>query len=222
MKKSTEIETADVNETAASAQRTAGARRDERDDAAGIAGSSLRQPAPAEVDALIDRMEQLYETVTGQQPPPPDPPYAPIPIETEPMRVVEQSLDQLLAALTGVAPAAPPPVTAIPWTPAVTVWEGPQALIVGLDVPGVERDDIQIAIDGDTLLVTGRMSPRRETPRLRASERPLGPFQRRLVLPPALRGRAKELTAELRDGRLELRFEKSGGEPIGRQTIPIR
>lgn len=221
MRKNDEPEIADGAATAAVQQGRG--RRDEPLPAGVLTGTGMHEPAPAEVDALIAKMEQLYSSMTGQSPPHARAPYAPIPIETEPLRVVEHSLDQLIAALSGAAPAGPAPVTALAWTPPVTVLEGPQTLVVAFDLPGVERDDVQVTLEGDTLLVHGRVSLRRENLRLRASERPLGPFQRRLVLPPGLRGKAaKEPVAELRDGRLELRFDTSGADLGGRRSIPIR
>ena len=100
------------------------------------------------------------------------------------------------------AGAAPPA-----WEPPVDVYESARAVHVIVALPGVARDQVEVRLEGDTLVVAGvRSLPaglRRAA--VHRMELPHGRFERRIVL--ATRSLALG-EAHLADGCLELTLEK--------------
>jgi len=181
------------------------------------------------VDEAIAGVERLYQTLTGSPPPPAaDEPYAPIPVEKDAAELVTERLDRLIDALgqplgqldAGGDQLGAPGGTAAPaWSPPITVWENAEGLLVFLEVPGVHRQDLQLSDEGDSLTVKGRRSTEVDGLRLRMTERPLGPFKRRIILPRGSGG--GDLSARLRDGVLEIRIPKPQSSAAGHRAIPI-
>jgi HSP20 family protein len=93
------------------------------------------------------------------------------------------------------------------WFPAVDVSDTGEEYLLEFDLPGLKREQVQISLDGDALLLVGtRLSPRSGGTSLRA-ERPVGAFVRRLVLPPD--SCSDELYATLQEGVLLLHVPKN-------------
>jgi HSP20 family protein len=182
---------------------------------------------PSRVDEAIVGVEQLYQALTGRPvPPPAEEPYAPIPVEKDAAEFVTERLDRLLDALgTPLGQPAPPGGAAVQgapaagWSPPVTVLEDSDGLLVLLDVPGVQREQLQLSDDGDSLTVAGQRLVASDGLRLRMSERPLGPFRRRIVLPRGSGG--GEVKARLHDGVLEIRIPRPKGTATGPRTLTI-
>jgi len=181
------------------------------------------------VDEAISGVERLYQTLTGSPPPPAaDEPYAPIPVEKDAAELVTERLDRLIDALGqplgqldagGDQLGAPGGTAAAAWSPPITVWENADGLLVFLEVPGVSRQDLQLSDEGDSLTVKGRRSTEVDGLRLRMTERPLGPFKRRIILPRGSGG--GDLIARLHDGVLEIRIPRPKSSASGHRTIPI-
>jgi HSP20 family protein len=170
-----------------------------------------------EIEESIERVESLYRTVTGKTAPVTDDVYAPIPAEKDPAVYVQEQMDRLFQML-GQEPAQ---TRTSAWTPAISVWEAQNEMIVFIDVPGVPRDRIDVSIQANVLAITGnRPAPIGNGHRLRFGERPIGPFRRLLPLPPGLR--TAELTARLRDGVLEVVIPREiGAGVINPRSVPI-
>ncbi len=201
-----------------------------------MANTKVTAEAPAaevtdlpRVDEAIAGVERLYQTLTGSPPPAAaDEPYAPIPVEKDAAELVTERLDRLIDALgqplglldAGADQLGAPGVTAPPaWSPPITVWENAEGLLVFLEVPGVHRQDLQLSDEGDSLTVKGRRSTEVDGLRLRMTERPLGAFKRRIILPRGSGG--GDLSARLRDGVLEIRIPKPKSSASGHRAIPI-
>jgi HSP20 family protein len=108
--------------------------------------------------------------------------------------------------LAGQPGAAGLPAAVAAWSPPLTCYEDGDGLLLQLEVPGVHRQDLQLSHDGDSLTIAGKRTPENGGKRLRLTERPLGTFWRRIILP---RGTgAGEINASLRDGVLEVRIPK--------------
>ncbi len=99
--------------------------------------------------------------------------------------------------------------------PAVDVWESDRDIVVEAELPDTRADDVELRLEGDTLVVAGTMGRGTEcdTRHLRM-ERPRGAFRRLVPLPAATVG---EPTASLKRGILQVRIEKAG-----RHTIAVR
>ncbi len=172
------------------------------------------------VESAIRQVERLYERVTGQAAPPAgEAPYAEIPAEHDPARYVEQQMERLLSTLgTSRASEAPreiPPA----WVPPVSIWSAPDRYVICVDLPGVPRPSIQLALQEGAVEITGeRPAPLDGTQgaELRWAERPGGRFRRVVALPPG--SNAAEMRASMAQGVLEITLPRAAGPrpiPIG-------
>lgn len=107
--------------------------------------------------------------------------------------------------------AASPRAHAV-WEPPVDVFEDERELVVVVALPGVAADRVEVARDGDALVVRAeRPAPTRGTQHaVRRLEIPYGSFERRIVLPP---GRFEASAPQLVNGCLVLRLTKADWKP---------
>ena len=96
------------------------------------------------------------------------------------------------------------------WTPLADAYETPEAFVVFLELPGIDEDDVEVQVDGDTLTVKGqRRSLGFRPDRFHRMERSHGPFLRSFQLTEEVDpGR---VGAQLRDGVLRLELPKVRG-----------
>jgi HSP20 family protein len=133
-------------------------------------------------------------------------------IELERLRA---RVGRLFAVLEEVAEGASPRVPGA-WVPPADVCESGGVVTVRVELPGVRAGQVEVALTNSHLKVSGRK--RKGAPRGAAthlcSERSYGQFAR--VIPLRWPVRAKDATAELRDGLLTVRLpklkERRGGE----------
>ncbi|HJZ79664.1 MAG TPA: Hsp20/alpha crystallin family protein [Pyrinomonadaceae bacterium] len=104
----------------------------------------------------------------------------------------ERSLDQLENLRTGA------------WAPQIEVLERDNKLIVRADLPGMTKDDIQVDLEDNSLIVRGERRSEREDDEegYYRSERSYGSFYRRVPLPSGVN--AEDASADFRDGVLEI------------------
>ena len=96
--------------------------------------------------------------------------------------------------------------------PRIEMAESTDAWFVQLDLPGVDKEAIELSTVGDELRVSGRRA-RPGYPDgtvVRRSERSYGSFRRTLRLPADVD--SDRIRARLEDGVLELRMPKRGGQ----------
>lgn len=114
---------------------------------------------------------------------------------------------QAPAATRGVA--ATPPVLPV-WEPPADVLETPHEVLILVALPGVDPDQVEAAIEGGTLHVTGLrlLPPELREASIHRMELPQGRFERHLPLPP---GRyAAPVHRSMAQGCLLVRLEKLG------------
>lgn len=183
--------------------------------------SKAQSDEAASVDEAIDRMERLYQTMTGREAPPADTVYAPIPVERNPGEYVDDQMNRLLEQL-GPSVAAPWAATSTAaWTPPLSLSEIGAEIVLRLDLPGVPRESLRVTMNGNVLTVSGSRSaiaPDGEA--LRLSEVPSGAFRRVAVLAGA--ARAAEPVARMKDGVLEIRVAREIPEPAVEKTVRIQ
>ncbi|HEX6811271.1 MAG TPA: Hsp20/alpha crystallin family protein [Planctomycetota bacterium] len=95
------------------------------------------------------------------------------------------------------------------WIPPVDLIETPQAYLLRLEIPGVNPDDVEVTLVGDTLTVRGekRIVEKDADQTWSLTERLAGHFERSFRLPaPAS---TKEIEAEARHGVLAIRVMKA-------------
>jgi HSP20 family protein len=92
--------------------------------------------------------------------------------------------------------------------PSMDVVEAKDGLEINVELPGLARDDIKIAIDGDTLTVSGEKKAESETKdrRYRIYERSYGEFSRSVRLPRNFDG--GKIKAVMADGVLKITAPK--------------
>ncbi len=94
------------------------------------------------------------------------------------------------------------------WTPALDVAETDEAVVVKMEVPGVDPKAIEVSIAGDTLTIRGEKHAETEEKgrSWHRVERSRGRFERSLTLPSPID--AEKVSAECRDGVLTLELPK--------------
>jgi HSP20 family protein len=92
------------------------------------------------------------------------------------------------------------------WTPQIDVQQRGDAIIVRADLPGVRKEDVQIEVQGDTLILSGQRREEREEggddQDYRMFERSYGSFYRTVSLPQGTN--PDEIQAVMRDGVLKI------------------
>lgn len=99
------------------------------------------------------------------------------------------------------------------------VMETDKEIVVRLEVPGMEKEDCDITLEGNTLYVSGEKRFQREADegRYHVMERAYGSFQRMIPLPQNVD--IEQADASYMNGVLTVRLPKTGGGPIRR--IPV-
>ena len=106
------------------------------------------------------------------------------------------------------------------WAPAIDVYETAQAYIVTAEVPGVSRDQIELAFDESRLTLRGQRVDRRATDPVvhyHQVERSYGTFARTFEFADAID--AARATADLSDGVLTITLPKTSPPPPRRIEV---
>lgn len=94
------------------------------------------------------------------------------------------------------------------WSPAIDVLESKDRIAVKADLPGMNKEDIEVSVQGDTLIIKGEKKQEKEVKeggRIR-SERTYGSFYRAVTLPEG--ADASNVKATYKNGVLELILQK--------------
>jgi len=103
------------------------------------------------------------------------------------------------------------------FSPDVDVFETDGAHLLHVDLPGVDKADVRVRLEGARLVVEGeRRKVEPEGAAARSLERGFGTFRREFLLPPDVDGEG--VKASLDDGVLTVSVPRAGG---GARDIPI-
>jgi HSP20 family protein len=108
------------------------------------------------------------------------------------------------------------------WTPASDVYENETEFVIAIDLPGIERNALEVSVDENRLTVRGeRVAEDNGTRRGSGGRgRPFGRFLSRFgPLPPTVD--RNNIAADYRDGVLSLRLPKRTEQKAGRVTIAV-
>lgn len=99
------------------------------------------------------------------------------------------------------------------------VEETDKEIVVRLELPGMQKEDCQITVDGNMLYVSGEKHSERSSrdSTYHVMERAYGAFQRTIALPRNVV--ADKATASFRNGVMTVRLPKANGEKS--HTIPV-
>jgi HSP20 family protein len=104
------------------------------------------------------------------------------------------------------------------WTPAVDVLETETCFLLFVELPGVDREDIELGVEPRRLVLSGRRQPLGEEHRFLRLEGSHGPFQREFELTQEVEPEAA--TAALDDGLLRITLPKRGKRRSRRSASP--
>ena len=109
-------------------------------------------------------------------------------------------------------------------SPRMDLTEGEDAYLVRLDMPGLDKSDIDVKVEGLLLTITGSSESEAESRdaagKTLRRERRSGQFQRTVSLPGPVQ--ADKVDARYENGVLTITVPKAGGLPVDPRTIPIR
>jgi HSP20 family protein len=123
----------------------------------------------------------------------------------DPLTDIERLRSQITALLDGTSDAPDPLAGA--FVPMADVEETDDAYVIEIELPGVDRKDIDISVVGRRLLVTGERKERERVGLLRRRTRRVGEFRYEVVVPDDIDGDAVE--ARLDRGVLTIRVAKA-------------
>jgi len=103
------------------------------------------------------------------------------------------------------------------WTPVADIYETDSGYMIAIDLPGIKRDDIEIDIDDNRLLVKGARVI--DDSRSRRSERPRGKFLRSFSVPAAID--QNKIGADYKDGVLQIRLPKRAEQKAQKIEVKI-
>lgn len=94
------------------------------------------------------------------------------------------------------------------WTPAVDVYEDENSFLIKLELPEVNKDDVKVSLNENTLSISGERRVENEQKRdnYHRVERSYGQFYRSFTLPPNVNTAA--INAQFKDGMLRLTLPK--------------
>jgi len=107
------------------------------------------------------------------------------------------------------------------WSPHIEVFERNGKLVIQADLPGIKRDDVNVRLEQDALIIQGQRQQQQTTNErgYYRSERSYGSFYRTIPLPEGID--TETATASFRDGVLEIELDAPREQQRGR-TLEIR
>jgi HSP20 family protein len=105
------------------------------------------------------------------------------------------------------------------WIPAADIYEDEREYLLALDLPGINRESLDVSLDEGRLTVRGERA-QTEGVGVRRAERPQGRFVRSFTLPDAVEREA--IAADYKDGVLLLHLPKRSEKKSARVRIEVK
>ena len=103
------------------------------------------------------------------------------------------------------------------WTPAVDLYETGGAFVLTAELPGLNRDDIEIHAEESRIVIRGERAGQVPCEQYHRVERGHGRFSRAFLLPEPIEVEA--VTADLKDGLLTITIPKASGRGARRVDV---
>jgi HSP20 family protein len=106
-----------------------------------------------------------------------------------------------------------------PAFPAMNIWTADDSILITAEIPGVDKDDLDINVTGDTLTLTGVRHPDAlpEGTRYHRQERTYGEFNRSIQLPYAID--VNKVKATFKNGLLKIELPRIEAEKPKKITV---
>ena len=132
------------------------------------------------------------------------------------MRRVTEELDRAFGA-----PALPELYPKV-WFPELEVFERADKFVVRVDLPGLKKEDVKIAVTHDELTIEGERKLEKEEKKegVYRSERTYGTFFRRILLPEHVK--AENAVAAFKDGVLEIEMPAIPVPEVRKRAVEIK
>ncbi|MBA3012009.1 MAG: Hsp20/alpha crystallin family protein [Proteobacteria bacterium] len=95
------------------------------------------------------------------------------------------------------------------WSPAVDIFDAKDSIVLMIDLPGVQKEDIRVNIEKEILTLSGERKPEIEGDKhtFYKRERIFGSFRRNFILSPELL--TEEVDASFKEGVLKITLKKN-------------
>ena len=135
-------------------------------------------------------------------------------------REFDNWFEQMLGDMAWTTPA-PHAEPSIPFRPNLDILEREDHYQISAEIPGVEKQDLEVSLDNDQLVISGHKNDVEETEKdgYHYSERRFGSFQRVLSLPADADG--EQMNAVFHNGVLNLTIPRHEDHGHGRKQIEI-
>jgi HSP20 family protein len=139
----------------------------------------------------------------------------------EPLREIEDIFDRYSKALAIPFSRGSELSVDGGWAPRVDISESDNAFVIRAEIPGVEKDDVKVSLDGGVLTLQGERQQQREQKgwRFHRVERSYGHFMRSFTLPDNVD--EQHLKASFHNGMLEVelpKLEQASSQPV---EVPV-
>jgi HSP20 family protein len=144
-------------------------------------------------------------------------------LRQEPVFTLQQRLNRLFEEAFGpFAPLAEEPLSVVEWTPSCDIYETDNEIVVKAESPGMRKEDVKVSIRDNVLTLSGERKFEEETKKenYRRIERTYGAFTRSFTLPAYVD--SKKVTAEFKDGLLEVKLPKMEGAKPKEVEIKVK
>ena len=103
---------------------------------------------------------------------------------------LQDSVQRMFESPLGFQPTIVPRLQALAWVPPLEIHETEQNIIMTVELPGLEREDVTIEIEDDVFTLRGQKRPEHlegaEKKEFLLEERSYGSFERSFTLPPTV------------------------------------
>lgn len=142
-------------------------------------------------------------------------PFAGFPAFEEMESRMRKMMDEMVSDAETTAP--------IGWMPAMEIAETPDELVASAELPGLEKKDVDIAVEEGMLTISGEKTEEKtegsDKKKYHLWERTYGSFQRSFSLPREVD--ASKITAEFKNGVLKVHMPKTSEAQVKGRKIEI-
>lgn len=108
------------------------------------------------------------------------------------------------------------------WVPDIDILEKNGNMVIQADLPGMKREDIEVAVEGDMLVIKGQRKEEKEVKKedYYCTERAVGEFYRAFSLPEGVD--AEAIRATYKDGVLEVTMPRPVAAEAKKVEVPVK